>query len=151
VPGFIDTHLHVGIVPGAPAEFDRCVLRHGVTTAILRPDEISNVIGGRGAALFSGQRRPHRHDLRVQLSSCGRRPISKPPARGSMLRSRAVLGHPKVIRPCRVQEIFPAWIHADPGCLAKLRCSKMANIDGTRRSCAASTSTPTWRRHPHRP
>src|SRR5947209_2422643 len=30
-PGFIDTHLHVESSLITPAEFDRCVLAHGVT------------------------------------------------------------------------------------------------------------------------
>ena len=32
VPGFIDTHCHVESSLLTPLEFDRCVLRHGVTT-----------------------------------------------------------------------------------------------------------------------
>ena len=36
VPGFIDTHCHVESSLITPLEFDRCVLGHGVTTAICR-------------------------------------------------------------------------------------------------------------------
>jgi adenine deaminase len=45
VPGFIDTHLHVESSLITPLEFDRCVLAHGVTTAICDPHEIANVLG----------------------------------------------------------------------------------------------------------
>src|ERR1700683_2337242 len=45
VPGFIDTHLHVESSLITPFEFDRCVLAHGVTTAICDPHEIANVRG----------------------------------------------------------------------------------------------------------
>ena len=34
VPGFIDTHLHIESSLVTPHEFDRCVLRHGITSAI---------------------------------------------------------------------------------------------------------------------
>ena len=39
VPGFIDTHLHVESSLVTPLEFDRCVLPHGVTTAICDPHD----------------------------------------------------------------------------------------------------------------
>ncbi len=37
VPGFIDTHCHVESSLVLPAEFDRCVLPRGITTAICDP------------------------------------------------------------------------------------------------------------------
>ena len=61
VPGFIDTHLHVESSLVTPLEFDRCVLRHGVTTAICDPHEIANVLGCRRHPLFSRQRAGNRH------------------------------------------------------------------------------------------
>ena len=52
VPGFIDTHLHVESSLVTPLEFDRCVLPHGVTTAICDPHEIANVLGAEGIRYF---------------------------------------------------------------------------------------------------
>src|SRR3974390_3702103 len=52
VPGFIDTHCHVESSLITPLEFDRCVLRHGVTTAICDPHEIANVLGRAGLRYF---------------------------------------------------------------------------------------------------
>jgi len=37
VPGFIDTHVHCESTLVTPAEFDRCVLPRGTTTAICDP------------------------------------------------------------------------------------------------------------------
>jgi adenine deaminase len=48
VPGFIDTHFHVESSLLTPLEYDRCVLPHGVTTAIWDPHEIANVLGAEG-------------------------------------------------------------------------------------------------------
>jgi adenine deaminase len=52
VPGFIDTHLHIESSLVTPFEFDRCVLPHGVTTAICDPHEMSNVLGAPAFAYF---------------------------------------------------------------------------------------------------
>jgi adenine deaminase len=70
VPGFIDTHLHVESSLITPLEFDRCVLRHGVTTAICDPHEIANVLGLAGLNYFLDASMITAMDLRVQLSSC---------------------------------------------------------------------------------
>ena len=61
VPGFIDTHLHVESSLVTPHEFDRCVLRHGVTTAICDPHEIANVLGAEGLRYFFALRRTDHH------------------------------------------------------------------------------------------
>ena len=70
VPGFIDTHCHVESSLITPLEFDRCVLRHGVTTAICDPHEIANVLGQAGLRYFLDGAMRTAMDLRVQLSSC---------------------------------------------------------------------------------
>jgi adenine deaminase len=83
VPGFIDTHLHVESSLVTPGEFDRCVLPRGVTTAICDPHEMANVLGTAAFDYFLQSAERTVMDLRVQLSSCVRRPTSKPPAPGS--------------------------------------------------------------------
>ena len=70
VPGFIDTHCHVESSLITPLEFDRCVLAHGVTTAICDPHEIGNVLGQAGLRYFLDGAMATAMDLRVQLSSC---------------------------------------------------------------------------------
>ncbi len=70
VPGFIDTHLHIESSLVTPLEFERCVLPHGVTTAICDPHEIANVLGTAGIRYFLACAETMRMDLRVNLSSC---------------------------------------------------------------------------------
>ena len=70
VPGFIDTHVHVESSLVSPAEFDRCVLPRGTTTAICDPHEICNVLGIPGLEFFLRSAEKTCIDLRVQLSSC---------------------------------------------------------------------------------
>src|SRR3954453_2930596 len=45
VPGFIDTHVHVESSLVTPLEFDRCVLRHGVTPGRCDRHQMANVLG----------------------------------------------------------------------------------------------------------
>src|SRR5215212_9801675 len=70
VPGFIDTHMHVESSLVTPLEFDRCVLPHGVTTAICDPHEMTNVLGEAAFEYFLACADCTAMDLRVQLSSC---------------------------------------------------------------------------------
>src|SRR6516165_7830260 len=70
VPGFIDSHVHCESTLVTPGEFDRCVLPHGVTTAVCDPHEICNVMGLTGLQYFLESAETTVMDLRVQLSSC---------------------------------------------------------------------------------
>ncbi len=70
VPGFIDAHVHVESSLVTPAEFDRCVLPRGTTTAVCDPHEIANVLGEVGLRFFLDSASATLMDLRVQLSSC---------------------------------------------------------------------------------
>ena len=69
-PGFIDTHLHIESSLVTPFEFERCVLPHGVTTAICDPHEIANVVGETGIRYFLDCAERMVMDLRVNLSPC---------------------------------------------------------------------------------
>ena len=98
VPGFIDTHLHVESSLVTPAEFDRCVLPHGVTTAICDPHEIANVLGLAGIEYFLRCAEHTIMDLRVQLSSCV--PATHLETSGARLEAAdliPLMHHPKVI------------------------------------------------------
>ncbi len=70
VPGFIDTHLHIESSLITPHEFDRCVLPHGVTTAIWDPHELANVLGTAAFDYALAAASETVMDIRVQLSSC---------------------------------------------------------------------------------
>ncbi|MGL4290998.1 MAG: adenine deaminase [Phreatobacter sp.] len=130
VPGFIDTHLHVESSLVTPMEFDRCVTRHGVTTAICDPHEISNVLG-RAAFdyMLEGAGRTVM-DLRVQLSSCV--PATHLESSGARLEAADLAvyrDHPKVIGLAEFMN-FPGVLNQDAGCLAKLEAFSDRQIDG---------------------
>jgi adenine deaminase len=130
VPGFIDTHLHVESSLVTPFEFDRCVLRHGVTTAICDPHEIANVLGLPGIRYFLDCAQETVMDLRVQLSSCV--PATHLETSGARLTAddlKPFIDHPKVLGLAEFMN-FPGVLNQDPECMAKLELFKGRHIDG---------------------
>jgi adenine deaminase len=130
VPGFIDTHLHVESSLVTPLEFDRCVLPHGVTTAICDPHEIANVLGLEGIRYFLAAAERTAMDLRVQLSSCV--PATVFETSGASLSADDLVSlrdHPKVIGLAEFMN-FPGVLAADPAALDKLAAFQDGHIDG---------------------
>ncbi|MBO6755928.1 MAG: adenine deaminase [Roseibium sp.] len=130
VPGFIDTHLHVESSLVTPFEFDRCVLPHGVTTAICDPHEIANVLGLEGIRYFLDSALQTIMDLRINLSSCV--PATAFETAGACLEVEDLLplrGHPKVIGLAEFMN-FPGVLDRDPNVLAKLSAFQDGHIDG---------------------
>ena len=130
VPGFIDTHLHVESSLITPSEFDRCVLQHGVTTAICDPHEMANVIGTAALDYFFESAANTVLDLKVQLSSCV--PATHLETAGTRLEAADLLPYRGRKQGIGLAEFmnFPGVIHADPGCLDKLVAFQDGHIDG---------------------
>lgn len=130
VPGFIDTHLHVESSLVTPFEFDRCVLPHGVTTAICDPHEIANVLGADGIRYFLDASLETVMDLRINLSSCV--PATSFETAGACLEIEDLLpfrDHPKVIGLAEFMN-FPGVLARDPKVLVKLAAFQDGHIDG---------------------
>jgi adenine deaminase len=130
VPGFIDTHCHVESSLLTPPEFDRCVLRHGVTTSICDPHEIGNVLGKEGLRYFLDSAETLAMDLRVQLSSCV--PATPLETSGARLELEDLLPfatHPKVLGLAEFMN-FPGVLARDHSCMAKLAAFQHRRIDG---------------------
>lgn len=130
VPGFIDTHLHIESSLVTPYEFDRCVLPHGVTTAICDPHEISNVLGTAGIEYFLEASDHTLMDIRVQLSSCV--PSSHMETSGAEILAQDLapfMDHPKSLGLAEFMN-FPGVIHRDPEVMDKLHLFAGRHIDG---------------------
>jgi adenine deaminase len=129
-PGFIDTHLHIESSLITPFEFDRCVLPHGVTTAICDPHEIANVLGEAGIRYFLSCAERTVMDIRVNLSSCV--PATNLETAGAKLEIDDLLPflhHPKVIGLAEMMN-FPGVLGEDPQIIAKLAAFQGRHIDG---------------------
>ena len=70
VPGFIDAHLHLESSLMTPPEFERCALRHGVTTAVCDPHELANVVGTAAFEYFFACAEKLAMTLLVRLPGC---------------------------------------------------------------------------------
>ncbi|MCR9085401.1 MAG: adenine deaminase [Rhodobacteraceae bacterium] len=130
VPGFIDTHLHVESSLVTPFEFDRCVARRGITTAICDPHEIANVLGPDGIRYFLDAGAHTMLDLRVNLSSCV--PSTDMETAGAEITAddlRALMDHPAVIGLAEFMN-YPGVVHNIPECLEKLEIFEGRHIDG---------------------
>ena len=130
VPGFIDTHLHVESSLVTPDEFDRCVLPHGVTTAICDPHEIANVLGAEGIAYFLDWSRATVMDLKVNLSSCV--PATDLETAAARLDAADLLPfahHENVIGLAEFMN-FPGVLAKDADCIEKLAMFAGRHIDG---------------------
>jgi adenine deaminase len=130
VPGFIDSHVHVESSLVTPAEFERCVLPRGTTTAICDPHEIANVVGRDALRYFLAASERLRLTLKVQLSSCV--PATELETSGARLEAAdlaALRDHPAVIGLAEMMN-FPGVLAKDGGVLDKLLAFAGAHIDG---------------------
>ncbi|ACA16687.1 adenine deaminase [Methylobacterium sp. 4-46] len=130
VPGFIDTHLHVESSLITPHEFDRCVLPHGVTTAIWDPHELANVLGTAAFDYALQAARETVMDIRVQLSSCV--PATDLESSGARIEAEALRpyrDHPGSLGLAEFMN-FPGIVAGDPACLAKLALFAGRHVDG---------------------
>lgn len=130
VPGFIDAHEHVESSLLTPAEFDRCVLPRGTTTAICDPHEICNVCGLEGLRYFLDQAGSLVMDLRVNLPSCV--PSTELETAGARLAAQDLVrfkDHPSVIGLAEMMN-FPGVFSHDEQVLDKLVAFAETHIDG---------------------
>jgi adenine deaminase len=130
VPGFIDSHVHCESTLVTPGEFDRCVLPHGVTTAICDPHEICNVLGLQGLQYFLDSALNTAMDLRVQLSSCV--PATELETSGARLSAADLIPHrhhPKVIGLAEFMNV-PGVLNKEAESMEKLAAFQGQHIDG---------------------
>jgi adenine deaminase len=129
-PGFIDSHVHTESTLVVPAEFDRCVLPRGTTTAISDPHEICNVLGAVGLEYMIESASRLAMDLKVQLSSCV--PATGLETSGARLEAADLVpfrGRPQVLGLAEFMNM-PGVLAKDPGVMAKLAAFQDGHIDG---------------------
>ncbi|GAB6174427.1 adenine deaminase [Paradesulfitobacterium aromaticivorans] len=98
VPGLIDGHVHIESSQLCPEELCSLLLAHGVTSAVVDPHEIANVLGVKGIRYMLDSLKPLPFNAFVVLPSCV--PATELETSGARLGAeelREFVGHPQVI------------------------------------------------------
>ncbi|OLN32682.1 adenine deaminase [Desulfosporosinus metallidurans] len=120
VPGLIDGHVHIESSLLCPEEFCSLLLSHGVTTAVVDPHEIANVLGVKGIRYILDSTDPLPFNTFVALPSCV--PATDLETSGARLGAKDLtefLPHPKVIGLGEVMD-YLAVIEAKSNMVEKL-------------------------------
>ncbi|AFM41040.1 Adenine deaminase [Desulfosporosinus acidiphilus SJ4] len=120
VPGLIDGHVHIESSHLCPEEFCSLLLSHGVTTAVVDPHEIANVLGVQGIRYILDSIQDLPFNGFVALPSCV--PATELETSGARLRAadlKGFLDHPNVIGLGEVMD-YPGVLAAKAEMVEKL-------------------------------
>lgn len=129
-PGFIDGHLHIESSMVKIPEFSRVVVPRGVTTVVIDPHEIANVLGMDGIKYMISSSLNAPLSVYVMLPSCV--PATHLETAGAelsghdlslLLNDEHVLGIGEMMN-------YPGVLHRDPAVLEKIRIAKGKRVDG---------------------
>jgi len=121
VPGLIDGHVHIESSHLCPEEFCSLLLSHGVTTAVVDPHEIANVLGVKGIQYILDSVEGLPFNTFVALPSCV--PATDLETSGARLGAKELLEfvhHPRVIGLGEVMD-YLGVIQAKPDMVEKLK------------------------------
>lgn len=129
-PGFIDAHVHLDSTLVRPREFARAVIPHGVTTVVMNPHEIANVLGVGGIRfmLRDAERAPL--DAFVTVPSCV--PATPLATSGAELKPsdlEPLFAEPRVIGLGEVMD-FLGVVAGDPRVLTEIQAAQGWTLDG---------------------
>ena len=97
VPGLIDAHIHIESTLATPKEFSKAATKHGITTVIMDPHEIGNVLGTEGLTYMLNASENLPVDFQMMLPSCV--PATRHETSGAVLSARDLApfyGHARV-------------------------------------------------------
>lgn len=129
-PGFIDAHVHIESALVPPYEFARAVVPHGVTTVVVDPHEIANVLGSEGIRYMLDASKYTPFSVYVMASSCV--PATHLETSGATLRWSDLIAFkpdPWVLGLAEVMN-YPGVINGDQEVLDKLRAFSDRRMDG---------------------
>lgn len=129
-PGFIDAHVHIESALVPPYEFARAVVPHGVTTVVVDPHEIANVLGNEGIRYMLDASKYTPFSVFVMASSCV--PATHLETSGATLRWSDLFefkSDPWVLGLAEVMN-YPGVINGDLQVLDKLRAFADKRKDG---------------------
>ncbi|MDL1895020.1 adenine deaminase [Anaerolineae bacterium CFX7] len=129
-PGFIDAHVHIESALVPPYEFARAVVPHGVTTVVVDPHEIANVLGKEGIRYMLDASKYTPFSVYVMASSCV--PATHLETSGATLRWSDLIefkNDPWVLGLAEVMN-YPGVVNGDLEVLDKLRAFSDKRMDG---------------------
>ncbi|HZQ10627.1 MAG TPA: adenine deaminase [Anaerolineae bacterium] len=129
-PGLIDTHIHIESSLLPPYEFARAVVPHGVTTVVIDPHEIANVLGNDGIRYMLDASKYTPFSVYVMASSCV--PATHLETSSATLRWSDLIEFkrdPWVLGLAEVMN-YPGVINCDQEVLDKLRAFEDRRKDG---------------------
>ena len=129
-PGLIDAHVHIESSLCIPAYFAGAVVPRGVTTAVIDPHEIANVVGLDGIRYMAESCRDLPLHAVVMAPSCV--PATQMESNGALLAAHdlATLLREGVVYGLAEMMNYPGVIHGDPDMLGKLVAFRGRPVDG---------------------
>ncbi len=129
-PGFIDAHVHIESAMVPPYEFARAVVPRGVTSVIIDPHEIANVLGVDGIRYMLEASKYTPFSVFVMVPSCV--PATNLETNGGALRWSDLIGFKRQEWVIGLGEMmnFPGVLYRDEAVLDKLRAFSDRRIDG---------------------
>jgi adenine deaminase len=129
-PGFIDAHVHIESAMVPPYEFARAVVPRGVTSVIIDPHEIANVLGVDGIRYMLEASKYTPFSVFVMVPSCV--PATDLETNGGVLRWSDLIEFKRDEWVIGLGEVmnFPGVLNRDENVLDKLRAFADRRIDG---------------------
>ncbi|WP_300379473.1 adenine deaminase [Clostridium sp.] len=159
-PGLIDAHAHIESSLVTPREYYKAALPHGITSIVIDPHEIANVLGEKGIELIMDLSKNNPFDFYFMLPSCV--PATSFETSGAVLESQnlypfykkenvlglaEVMNYPAVIN-CKEDMINKLWDAKSNGYIIDGHCAGFtddmlnvyatANITTDHESCEAN-------------
>ena len=138
-PGLIEAHVHIESSLIIPENFSTVLLKHGVTTAVIDPHEIANVMGTEGIQYMIDSTENTELDIFIMLPSCV--PSTQYESSGAVLKAADLTGfysHPRVLGLGELMN-YPGLLGLDTDLLQKIYDAKSQNlaVDGHAPSISA--------------
>lgn len=129
-PGFIDAHVHIESSMVTPEVFSQLLIKRGVTTAVVDPHEIANVLGESGINFMMENSKKGVMDLFFMIPSCV--PCTEFEDSGAKLLAEALKGYIGKENVLGLGEVMdtPAVINGDEEMVKKLQAFENNIIDG---------------------
>ena len=127
-PGLIEAHVHIESSLIIPENFSTILLKHGVTTAVIDPHEIANVMGIEGIQYMIDSTENTELDIFVMLPSCV--PSTQYESSGAVLKADDLKGfysHPRVLGLGELMN-YPGLLGLDTDLLQKIYDAKSLNL-----------------------